>query len=126
MIGINSGCGTGKTFGINKLTTKYIQKNPKIKFLSIVNKICLAEQHVKTFKNIKLVSYQDKNKNVYRDNLVVCVNSLLILNEIEDFTNYIVYIDEITDFLKSLTGSNTMVYTIRDIFTILLKIIREC
>lgn len=126
VIGINSGCGTGKTYGINKLTSNYIKTNPKTKFLSIVNKISLAEQHVKTFNDIKLVSYQDKNKRVYKDNLVVCINSLLILNEIDSFKNYIVYIDEITDFLKSLTNSNTMTYTIREIFTLLLKIVREC
>ena len=125
-IAIESGCGTGKTYVVNKLVKQYLTDQPKTKFLSLVNKISLAEQHTKSFKNVKLVSYQDKKKDIMRDNLVICVNSLMILSEIDDFSKYVVYIDEITDFVKSLTGSATMVFTIREIFTTLLRIIKTC
>lgn len=125
VIGINSGCGTGKTSGMNYIMSNYL-KNNKCKFLSIVNKISLSEQHTKTFKDINLISYQDDNKDIENDNLVVCINSLLMLNNISSFKDYIIYIDEITDLTKTLTHSENLHAKIGGIYTLLLRMIREC
>lgn len=126
VIGINSGCGTGKTSGMNYLMSNYLKENKDIKFLSIVNKISLSDQHIETFEDINLVSYQDENKDIYNDNLVVCINSLLMLNNISSFKNYVIYIDEITDLCKTLTHSENLHIKIGLIYTLLLKMIREC
>jgi superfamily II DNA or RNA helicase len=88
--------GTGKTTSTAKHFKELHDKNPHLRILSLVNKISLADQHVKSFKEqgVKMVSYEDKNKNIYTDHLVVCINSIRILNDLplKVLKNKVVYI----------------------------------
>jgi hypothetical protein len=94
----------------------------------LVNKISLADPHVKSFneQGINMVSYESKDKNLYTDHLVVCINSIRILNDLplEVLKNKVVYIDEINSFLESLTHNDTLVNDVRTIFLALAKIIK--
>ena len=60
---IQSCTGTGKTTMVAKHFTKYIKqtKTQHIKLLSIIDKITLSHQHLKSFKDndINVLSYQD-------------------------------------------------------------------
>jgi len=92
---IESCTGTGKTTAISKYLEQYTKKNPKYKILSIIDRVTLADQHIKSFKdhNIKFNDY--RNKFICNENYIVCINSLLTAKiENEDISNYIIYIDE--------------------------------
>jgi hypothetical protein len=73
-------------------------------------------------------SYLDVNKNVEDDNLVICLNSILIYSKYKPafFKNYIVYIDEITTFTKHLTHNKTLNSNLKLIYVTLMKIILNC
>jgi hypothetical protein len=125
---VESCTGTGKTTATAKYFKELYDKQPHLRILSLVNKISLADQHVNSFKEqgVNMVSYEDKNKNLYNDHLVVCINSIRILNDLpaEVLKNKVVYIDEINSFLDSLTHNDTLVNDVRTIFLALAKIIK--
>jgi hypothetical protein len=127
-ITIESCTGTGKTTATAKYFKELHDKQPHLRILSLVNKISLADQHVNSFKEqeINMVSYENKDKNLYTDHLVVCINSIRILNDLplEVLKNEVVYIDEINSFLESLTHNDTLVNDVRTIFLALAKIIK--
>jgi hypothetical protein len=125
---IKSTTGTGKTSNISKFTAEYMKDNPHIKFLSLVNLITLANQHISNFENINLKSYQDKeNINLDEDNLVICLNSLLKFNNYNTsfLTGYIVYIDEISSFISSLTHNPIIYNILKPLISILFRIINN-
>lgn len=119
---LKSCTGTGKTTSVANNTTKYIN-DKGYKVLSIISRISLANQHIKDFNN--LVSYQNLKKDIYNDNIVCCINSLLIYSDFQDyqFKDYIVYIDEVASFLECLTHNKTLDQNLRKIFNILMRII---
>jgi hypothetical protein len=125
---IESCTGTGKTTATAKYFKQLHDNNNSLRILSLVNKISLADQHVNSFteQGINMVSYEDKDKNLYTDHLVVCINSVRILQELplEVLKNQIVYIDEVNSFLESLTHNDTLVNDVRTIFLTLAKIIK--
>jgi hypothetical protein len=120
--------GTGKTTVTAKYFKQLNSKNGDLRILSLVNKISLADQHVKSFteQGVNMVSYENKNKNLYMDHLVVCINCIRILNDLpfEVLKNTVVYIDEINSFCESLTHNDTLVNDVRSIFLALAKIIK--
>jgi len=125
---IKSTTGTGKTSNISKFTAEYMKDKPHIKFLSLVNLITLANQHISNFQNINLKSYQDKNNiNLDEDNLVICLNSLLKFNNYNTsfLTGYIVYIDEINSFISSLTHNPIIYNILKPLISILFRIINN-
>ena len=75
-----------------------------------------------------MVSYEDKNKNIEDDNIVICINSLLLFSSYEKtfFNNYVVYIDEITTFTRHLTHNKTLDRSLKTIYSTLMKIINNC
>ena len=78
------------------------------KFLSIVTRTSLADQHCKSFKALGLKSYQDVKYGLCdEDALVICLNSLGKLEALDDdeIQNYILYIDEVTSLLE-FTGND--------------------
>ena len=128
---IESCTGTGKSTSVSKAIYEYNQlKNNKYKVLSIVSKISLGMQHIKTFQdaNIVMSSYSDKTTNFKDDNIVICINSIMLLKQIheDELKNYIVYIDEITSFLKDLTHNETLRGTLKICYQTLMKIIKNC
>jgi len=76
------------------------------------------------------MNYQrDENKtdlNIKNDNIDICINSLLMLQHIDDFENYIVYIDEVNSFLECITHNQILDNNIKLIYHLLVKIIKNC
>ena len=122
---IKSSTGSGKTTAINETITEYIskQKYNFYKMLSIVDLITLSKQHLKSFENIGMISYQ--NGFIKNNHMTICINSLLLMEKLtnEELGQYIVYIDEITSFLKFT--HNSKIIQIKKIYNLLLRIIHN-
>ena len=127
---VDSDTGTGKTTHISKQIKKYIDdtKN-KYQLVSIVNLINLANQQTKSFNDQKLplVSYKDSNKKFYKDHIVICINSLILLKYMDDdyFKNKILYLDEINSLLEGLSHNPKLTPNIKIIYEILIKFIKN-
>jgi hypothetical protein len=124
---IKSCTGSGKTTAINERITEYIskQKHNFYKVLSIVDLITLSKQHLKSFENIGMLSY--KNGFIKNNHMTICINSLSLMDDKltnHDLGQYIVYIDEITSFLKFT--HNKEIIQIKKIYNLLLRIIHNC
>ena len=124
---IQSCTGTGKTTATAKHFKAFNENRyVDIKILSIIDRITLANQHVKSFNdyNIKIDNYE--NTKFDNQNYVVCINSLMKIRlTSDDLKNYIVYIDEINSFIKHLTHNETLDRNLKDIFTNLIFIIKH-
>ena len=130
---IQSTTGTGKTTSTAKYVKCYIDNNPNIRFLSLVNLIKLNEQQLETFKNegLKLVNYQEStDKELKNNNIICCLNSihnkLRWLDDEENLKNYIVYIDEITSFIESLIHNDKLNNSLQQTYLLLMSIIKKC
>jgi hypothetical protein len=127
---IESDTGTGKTTHITKQIKKYIEDNKEHNYqlLSIVNLINLANQQLKTAseQGLSLIGYKDRKKNFRNDNIIICVNSLVLLKYMDDeyYKNKIVFMDEINNFLEGLTHNKLLIPNIRIIYEILIKFIK--
>lgn len=125
---IESNTGTGKTAGCAKHFAELLLEYPNLKLLNIVDRITLSDQIVQSFQkeNVNILSYQLDQFS--KDNhYTVCINSLLKLTNISnnELKNYVVYIDEINSFIKTLLNSN-QIEKIRPIFILLIRIIKNC
>jgi len=122
---IKSTTGTGKTSN-----TARFCKSSKKNILSIITRISLVNQHIDSFKNegIELYDYRNKNDNVYDKDLVICINSLMMLGNLSvpEMNNYIIYIDEVSSFLESLTHNSNLNKNLKLINNILMKLIKNC
>ena len=78
---------------------RYMKENKMIKFLSISCRTSLCDQHVHSFKDIEMVSYQDTDIERERCG-TICLNSLHRLYSLgdEEINNYVIYLDEISSF----------------------------
>ena len=127
---IKSTTGTGKTSNTAKHIKKYMEDKPELKLISLIDRISLSHQHLDSFRKVGLnmVSYQDELKNIEDDNIIICLNSLLMFSKYskEFFNNYIVYIDEISSFLFSLTHNDTLNNVLKMVYVVLMKIINNC
>lgn len=125
---IKSCTGTGKTTAINTFTNKLFSDpdHSQIKFISLVDKISLASQHFKSFQSINLQNYKTVDNNILLNSrsIVICINSLLRLESIEDFSDYIIYIDEISSFLKGLTENRDLDFALKRIDYLLNRMIK--
>lgn len=123
--------GSGKTTATAKAIQTYnsSQRRPK-HILSIISKKSLAKQHIKSFadEDIKLINYLDKNKKLQADNIVCCINSIMLFKDLneKDFSNYIVYIDEISSFLSDITHNETLRGKLKLCYQILMRIVKNC
>jgi hypothetical protein len=123
--------GTGKTTTTAKVIKEFNskQKRPK-KILSIISKKTLAKQHIKSFSDadINLINYLDKNKTIENDNIVCCINSIMLFKDVPEyeFNNYIVYIDEIASFLNDVTHNETLRGKLKLCYQILMRIFKNC
>ena len=77
-----------------------------------------------------MFSYQNISnspQSIY-ENLICCVNSIMLYKNIpaKDFKNYIIYIDEISSFLKDLTQNTTLRDKLKICYEILMKMIKNC
>jgi hypothetical protein len=120
-------CGTGKTTGVSSHVKKYMDANPGIKFLSIVDRESLADQHAKSFSSLNIEHYKTtKIEPCDTSALVLCINSLTKLSKLtkEDMSKYILFIDEINSFLN-ITHNSTLDKNIKVVYNMLISIIKH-
>lgn len=123
---IKSTTGTGKTTATAKFCAdeKYNDK----KILSIITRVSLVNQHIDSFnkEGIELIDYRTKGDLLNKD-LVICINSLMMISKLSnnDLKNYIVYIDEISSFLETLTHNNNLDANLKIINNTLMRIVKN-
>ena len=123
---IQSCTGTAKTTATAEHISTYIKEN-NFNVLSIISRITLGDQHIKSFndKGIKLFSYKNgMHKNTH---FVVCINSLLMLKGLsnEELSKYIVFIDEINSFIEHITHNEKLHHELKQIYSLLIRIIKH-
>lgn len=124
---LESGTGTGKTTCVSKLFKQLKLEQERCSILSIVNLISLAKQQKITFADngVKLALYNESKVNpaiiISQDSCICCINSLWKLSDC-NFSNKIVYIDEIYALCMSLTHNDTL-HKQRQIFNTLYRIV---
>ena len=130
---IKSCVGTGKTTIISEEVKKMINKNNKLKFVSITPRESLSIQHLKSFENIKLKNYKDVKIDepiniLLNNNYTVCYNSIykLFRNMTDNDMSYmIIYLDEITSLLKYISHSDT-IKDVKLIYNLFVRLIKNC
>lgn len=125
---IQSTTGTGKTTITSEIVDKLLKEDKNLKFISLVARKTLAMQHIKNFNNIDIKHYEDKEISKISNNIVVCINSILLISSLTDFqlSNYIVYIDEINSFIESLTHNETLNGKLKNVYRMLIRLIKCC
>ena len=123
---IKSCTGTGKTTATANHYKRLSETSKGLRFLSIVDKISLSEEHVKAFKKINMVSYREAESISKTSASVICVNSLQKLIHITDkeIGELVVYIDEIDSFLKFT--HNQTIDNMKPIYLTLKRIVNKC
>jgi len=130
---IQSGTNSGKTYLVNNYHHNLEYKTP---ILSIVSRTSLAAEHKRVFEGMnndedftEYHNYADyKNENLYKfegQNLIIQIDSLKKITNF-DFSEYIVFIDELQSVFEYLDLSSTLDTKRKDIESIFIKIIREC
>lgn len=104
---IKSMTGTGKT----TWCASFAKAHPTLNILLISHRISLATQHMVTFKRygIKVGSYSKLSKTELnnRKRLAIVINSIVKL-ENTDFSNTIVFLDEISDLIAYVMDANIL------------------
>ena len=97
---------------------------PDIIILSIVSRISLADQQIQTFAkyNVKLKSYEGKYEP--EDNLVTTLESLTKYNYYENYSDHVVFLDEVSSLLKHIGESDTIKNRV-ELIALFTKIITE-
>ena len=122
-IAIRPCTGTGKTTAIARLME---EGDSYTKFLSIVTRTSLADQHSKSFANIGITNYQDVKHGLCDvDRLVICLNSIGRLDVLDDseMSEYVVYIDEVTSLLE-FTGKDLLDNVMTNVVVTLTRLIK--
>jgi hypothetical protein len=126
---LKSNTGTGKTTAIKNLMIETMEapENKDNKFLSIVHLKTLSQAHAQVFNKINVKNYED-DIDINNDNITICLNSILKYQNFEPhrFNNYIVYIDEITSLLLSLTHNDTLNDKLKFVYIVLMRIVNNC
>ena len=70
----------------------------------------------------------DDSPNVYSDDIIICINSLLKVQYLgnDRFTNYIIYLDEVNSLIESITHNETLDKHVKIIHQILVRMIKKC
>ena len=135
---IKSPTGSAKTTLIAQLLSKFKSKEKynKLQFITITARETLAHQHIKSFEDIKLISYKQIKENnydkdmIHNNNISICFNSLFkVIGDYtdEDMNNTIIYLDEITSLLKYISHcSSDVLKNIKLLFYTFLRLIKKC
>ena len=120
---IKSDTGTGKT----TLFKKYI-KNTGDSFISIVSRVSLADEQYRVFNeygitDLKHYNY-DARGSLNNFNIVIQIDSILKLRNL-DFTNYVIFLDEINSIIHHLIMCPTLNDKRAIIYKLFVKILQE-
>lgn len=125
---IKSDCGTGKTTAF----AHFIAGNPTA-FISITARQLLAHSQYDSFHDILTESFESSElPKVYDngmplkdgDSVVIQVDSLMKICDF-DFTNYVIYLDEVASTIDYLVNSTTLANRRCYIFELFMKILCE-
>lgn len=108
--------GTGKTYSANFVINKHnTNHNDKLRLISISALTSLISQHLESFKDLNIKSYENKFER--NDNLAICIYSLLKIKDItkEELSKTVLVIDEASSFLL-LTHNKTLNNNIKQIY----------
>lgn len=114
--------GLGKTTS----TARYVANQPH-QVISIVSRVSMAGQHVKSFsqQNVELKHYEKGFKSY--DNVVIQVDSIGKLAALKpNWSDTIIYIDEVNSLISYLLESSTLQSKRISVYHTLLKIINSC
>lgn len=125
---------SGKTTNTIEYTKKERLTDPNIKIYSITHLITIADEHYRRFndKNIKIFHYKDIEGDYINENFindyeycggVVVINSLIKISNI-DFSNSIIYLDEINAIIESLINSS-VIKNRREIINVFISILNQ-
>jgi hypothetical protein len=104
---IKSPTGSGKTTCVSDLIDK-IRSKYKHRVLSIVSRVSLSSQHIKSFKDIDMKSYKYIEPKEYdKNNLTIQLDSINNIND-DNFKNSILVLDEINSMFDYLLNSSTL------------------
>lgn len=133
---IKSGTATGKTYSINE----YIHNNDH-KLLSITSRTTLAQEHQRVFgswyekTDPELAQYDNyilysEHRNEFLgifegDNMIIQIDSIEKIAGF-DFSEYVVYIDELNSVFEYLMSSSTLSSRRKNVFKLINRIIKEC
>jgi len=128
---ISSDTSTAKTTATVKHIDKYNNKqNNKYKFLSIISKVSLGQQHISTFQKetgTKLASYDDTTVNFDNNKYIVCcINSILKFQYLtdEEIKDTIIFIDEVSLFTQDITHNDTLAKILKPVYILLMKLLK--
>ncbi len=129
---IKSKTNTGKTYLVNSY--HHSQNKP---IISITSRVSLAVEHQRIFldanseeKDDDYLLYNDENlhdyfRNYEGNNMIIQIDSLLKLQS-WDFSNYIIFIDELQSVFEYLDTSTTLKNTRKQIEKLFIKMLKEC
>lgn len=119
---MKSDTGTGKTTSFKK----YV-KNNNLKFISIVSRVSLGEDHYNNFSeesiNCKFYVYDTDFNN--SDSIIIQLDSIRKLHSI-NFSDYVIFLDEFNSIIEYLISSETLQNVRILIFQKLLYIMKNC
>ena len=130
LIVIKSDTGTGKTTTIKKYF-KSLQDNDEtahLRLLSIVSRVSLAEEQHRAFNEhgIPTCIYLSPTKLKQGDNIVIQLESIISsLKRTFNYTDYVVFLDEINSIIKHLLTSGTLKKTRITVFLRLKHILEQ-
>jgi hypothetical protein len=121
---IQSDTGTAKTTVSSKYFKQILETHEDKILLSIVSRVSLGNQQYKTFKdnNLKVKLYSDNHDT--DDNVIYTPESLHKYYNFSNYTNHIVFLDEVHSLLSHIIKSDTIHDRI-GLFALFSKIIRE-
>lgn len=102
---VKSDTGTGKTTSF----CNFIKKD-KRPFISIVSRVSLGETHYDAMAGArdKLKYYEAQNDFEKGDSVIIQIDSLKHLTKIDDFANYVIFLDEFNSIVEHLVTSPTL------------------
>jgi hypothetical protein len=119
---IKSDTGTGKTTSFKHYIT-----DSEYNFISIVSRVSLGYEQYRTFNEhgAGCVFYKIEDKLKSGENVVITIDSILKLWDF-DFSNYVVYLDEVSSIIEYLITSDTLNNTRILIYNKFFEILNKC
>jgi hypothetical protein len=120
---LQASCGCGKTYAV----AKYVAES-KDKVISIVNRRSLLSAQIREFNAHRTDIKDYSNKEAYNleESGIICINSIMKYGRVQDFKEFVIFIDEINSLLETLTHSSILLKDIKLMYAVLIRMIKTC